>query len=131
MDNSDTKKKVLEALEEKHGIVSEACRSIGLARSTYYDWINSDPDFKKAVNDVNEAAIDYVEGRLFQKISGITMKGKGSSDDEPATYEVPPSDTAIIFYLKTKAKHRGYVEKTEQEHSGSVTLHQITGMTVT
>lgn len=109
----DRQKEILAALEDKHGIVSEACNSINFPRSTFYDWLKNDPDFKKAVDDIQETAIDYVEGKLFQKISGVTMKGKGP--DEEDVYSIPPSDTAIIFYLKTKAKHRGYIERSEMD----------------
>ena len=33
--------------------------------------------------------------------------------------------TAIIFFLKTKGKKRGYVERQEMEHSGAVDNHLI------
>ena len=107
----DTKKAILQALEDKYGIVSEACKSIGFSRSTFYDWLKNDPEFKKEVDDVQETAIDYVEGKLFQKISGVVL-GK-VHDGAIVAYDLPPSDTAIIFYLKTKAKHRGYIERQE------------------
>lgn len=114
------KKELLEALEDYKGIVSTACKSVGLSRTTFYDYVNTDPEFAKAVEQVNESAIDFVEGKLFEKINGITMLGKGGGDEEDPTYTLPPSDTAIIFYLKTKGKKRGYVEKQEVEHSGSL-----------
>lgn len=109
------KKTVLEALEISKGIVTDACKATQLPRSTFYNWLNTDSEFKLAVDDIQEVAIDYVEGKLFEKIQGVTVKGKGKDDDEgePPTYELPPSDTAIIFYLKTKAKRRGYVERQE------------------
>ncbi len=110
------KKQLLEALETYKGIVSTACKSVGLSRTTFYDYVNEDPEFSKAVDAVNESAIDFVEGKLFEKINGITMLGKGGSgdeDDDEPTYTLPPSDTAIIFYLKTKGRKRGYVEKVE------------------
>jgi hypothetical protein len=112
MDNK--KRGILKELEKQHGIVSAACHNVGLPRSTFYLWCNSDQEFKKAVDDIQEVAIDYVESKLFEKIQGVTIKGKGArdEDDEPPVYELPPSDTAIIFYLKTKGKKRGYIEKT-------------------
>jgi len=107
------KSQILEALEEYNGIVSSACASIGLARSTYYLWLKEDAEFAKQVDDITDVAIDFVESKLFEKIKGVQVMGKED------VYDLPPSDTAIIFYLKTKGKKRGYVEKSE------VTNHNI------
>ena len=109
MDN--IKSEILEALEKYNGIVSTACASIGLARSTFYNWLNADAEFKLDVDEIQEVAIDFVESKLMEKITGIQVMGK----DSP--YDLPPSDTAIIFYLKTKGKKRGYVEKQEIDHT--------------
>ncbi len=111
MDN--IKSEILEALEKHKGIVSTACASIGLARSTYYSWLKDDEPFRLSVEDIQEVAIDFVESKLMEKINGITMLGKEGGDEEYPTYTLPPSDTAIIFYLKTKGKKRGYVERSE------------------
>lgn len=117
------KKELIQALARYKGIISTACDSVGLSRTTFYDYVNTDEAFAKEVENVNEAAIDFVEGKLFEKINGISMLGKGGTGDEgdeDPVYTLPPSDTAIIFYLKTKGKKRGYVEKSEVEHSGSL-----------
>ena len=92
---------LLKALKIARGIVTTACDAVGLTRKTYYDYYNSDPDFKREADDVQETAIDFVEGKLFEQIeSGIP--------------------TSTLFYLKTKAKHRGYIERTEVSHTGSI-----------
>lgn len=112
MDDLDNrKKKVLEALEDAHGIITTACQNAQVPRSTFYTWIDADPVFKAAVEAVNDVAIDFVESKLFEKINGVAMAGKG--EDGENIYFQPPSDTAIIFYLKTKAKKRGYIERQE------------------
>lgn len=118
------KKQLIEALDKYKGIVSTACKSVGLSRTTFYDYVNGDPEFAKQVEEAQENAIDFVEGKLFEKINGIQMLGKGGSedDDDEPTYTLPPSDTAIIFYLKTKGKKRGYIEKTEVYNSGSISV---------
>lgn len=114
MDNSDNRKRALiEALEKYNGIVSSACRATDIARSTFYQWLNTDEEFKTQVEEIQEVAIDNVESKLFEKINGIKVAKKNADNPEEDIYEVPPSDTAIIFYLKTKAKKRGYVEKVE------------------
>lgn len=120
MDNK--KREIVEAMSECYGIVTDACKKTKTPRSTYYKWLNEDAEFKAAIQDTQEEAIDFVEGKLFQKINGVTM-GKIDDDGELQVYEIPPSDTAIIFYLKTKAKQRGYVERTEIQHSGDLSIN--------
>lgn len=116
------KKALLTVLAKTKGIVLTACQSVGISRTQFYNYVNSDEKFAARVAEIQEEAIDFVESKLMEKINGITLLGKGSSgeDEEDPTYTLPPSDTAIIFYLKTKGKKRGYVERTEVENSGTV-----------
>lgn len=91
----DTKKKeVISELVKQKGIVTIACNNVGLSRSTFYSWLESDANFAKEVEDAREQAIDYVESKLFNLIE---------NDDT----------TATIFFLKTRGKKRGYVERQE------------------
>jgi hypothetical protein len=97
-----TKKKkelLLIALEKSLGVITTAIKSVGINRGTYYLWINNDEEFKKAVDELPDIALDFAESKLHSLIQ----------DKNP---------TAIIFFLKTKGKHRGYVEKQEIEHQG-------------
>ena len=78
------------------GNITASCKEAEIDRKTYYNWLEADPDFKQAVEDINEESVDFAESSLKQQIKdGDT--------------------TATIFYLKTKGKKRGYVEKTETE----------------
>ena len=89
------KEKLLEALKETRGLIYHACKKAGnISRSTYYRYMRDDKEFAEAVEEIKESQIDYVEGQLIKNIS----KGK---------------ETSIIFYLKSKAKKRGYTEKSE------------------
>lgn len=112
---NNNKKRALECLEESKGIVSAACQNANISRTQFYEWVNTDPEFKAAVEAVNESAIDHVESKLLEKINGVSMATKTNEEGEPIVYSLPPSDTAIIFYLKCKAKKRGYVERAELE----------------
>ena len=102
---------MLEALQNSRGVVTTACEASGVPRSSFYRYMEDDTVFAEAVKDIDNTAIDFVENKLFQQIeTGNTA--------------------CIIFFLKTRAKHRGYVEKTETEHSGSVAIEQITGIEI-
>ena len=69
--------------------------------------MKEDPEFAKAVEDIKEAQIDYVEGELIKNIA----QGK---------------ETSIIFYLKSKAKKRGYTDKSEVDiTSGGKSISDI------
>ena len=97
MDKSDTRKKqLIEALERSLGVVTTACKQVNVARSTYYKWMDEDKEFKREVDDIANIAIDFAESQLHKQIrDGNT--------------------SATIFYLKTKGKARGYVERQEIE----------------
>ena len=81
----------LDALEQTLGIVSTACNRVNIPHSRYRKWMERDPEFKKAVEQVADVTIDYVETQLFRQIQ------EGNAQ-------------ATMFYLRTRAKHRGYVE---------------------
>ena len=86
---------MLECLVNSNGIVTVACHNAGISRKTHYDWLNSDSTYFAQVEDIQNVAIDFVESMLFKNI----QQGREAS---------------IIFFLKTRAKHRGYSENVEQ-----------------
>ena len=92
-----SKKALIEALEKSLGVVTTACKRVGVGRTTYYDWYNNDKEFKARVDDLQNVALDFAESQLHRQIA-------------------ENNTSATIFYLKTKGKHRGYVERTE--HTG-------------
>lgn len=89
------KKRLLQCLEKTLGIVTAACKKANITRQTYYLYYRKDVDFANSVDEIQNMTLDFAEGKLLENI----QKG---------------SDTAVIFYLKTKGKKRGYIERTEQ-----------------
>ena len=85
---------MIEALEKSLGVVTTACKSVGISRQTHYEWYKEDESYRKQVDDVADIALDFAESQLHKQISN----GEVSS---------------TIFFLKTKGKKRGYVERTE------------------
>ena len=106
MDKTEQHKKaMLDALEKSLGVVTSACKSVGVGRTTHYLWMDTDPEYKAAVEELSDVAIDFAESQLHKQIKD------GNS-------------TATIFFLKTKGKKRGYVERQEVDVS-SGKLFQI------
>jgi len=105
------KKAMIAALEKTLGNVSEACKHVDVHRATHYDWYNDDPEYKAAVDSIADMALDFVEGKLFQMIDGPTKEVM--TDEGIQQIKDSPVPSAVIFYLKTKGKKRGYIERTE------------------
>jgi hypothetical protein len=99
MTNKDINKKaMLDALEKSLGVVTSACKSVDISRETHYRWLREDADYKAAVDELSDVALDFAESQLHKQIKD------GNS-------------TATIFFLKTKGKKRGYVERQELDVS--------------
>ena len=88
------KKGLLDALEKSLGIVTSACKQVGIGRTTFYNYYNEDKEFKASVDDVQNMSLDFAESKLLEQIKN-------------------GSTAATIFYLKTKGKQRGYTDKSE------------------
>ncbi len=85
---------MLKALEQSLGVVTVACKKANIPRSTFYKWVNEDIEFANQVKDIENIALDFAESQLHKQIS-------------------ENSTSATIFYLKTKGKKRGYIERQE------------------
>ena len=104
--NTIKKKAMIDTLVKSLGVVTLACKEVGIARQTHYVWYNEDLEYKKAVDDISDVALDFAESMLHKKIQD--------------------KDTiATIFYLKTKGKKRGYIERQETEHFGKIKISFI------
>jgi hypothetical protein len=88
------KESILKALEASLGVVTIACKKLDIPRSTFYKWCKEDKEFAKQVKDIENIALDFVESKLHNQIED-------------------GNTSATIFYLKTKGKKRGYIEKSE------------------
>ena len=85
------KKAMIHAMHTTLGNVTASTREVGIHRDTHYRWMNEDVKYHNAVKEAIEIDLDFSEAALRKRIqAGDT--------------------TAIIFHLKTKGKHRGYVE---------------------
>jgi hypothetical protein len=95
------KKAMLEALEKSLGIVTTAAKMVGITRIVHYQWMHADPEYKLAVDELQDMVLDFAESQLHKQIK------EGNT-------------TATIFYLKTKGKKRDYIERTEIKHETGI-----------
>lgn len=93
------KETLLKALEKSLGVVTTACQKTDVSRATYYRWLEEDEEFATQAKAIQDVALDFAESKLFEQIQD-------------------GSTAATIFYLKTKGKRRGYIERQELEHTG-------------
>ena len=85
---------IIAAIQKARGNLSHAARIVGCARTTLHRYVNKYSTVADAYENENEKTIDHVEDQLLRQIDDGNI-------------------TAIIFFLKTKAKHRGYIERAE------------------
>lgn len=47
--------------------MTAACRAAGIGRTTWYDWVNEDPEFARALAHAEEEAADSLEAAARQR----------------------------------------------------------------
>ena len=87
---------MIQALEQQLGIITAAAKQAGIDRKTHYRWLESDPEYKEAAEAIPEIVLDFAENSLYKQIKEGNV-------------------AATIFFLKTRGKERGYIERVQQE----------------
>lgn len=92
------REEIVQTYKKKGCNISATCTALSICRQTFYNWRNADETLKQMLEEAEEAMIDFAESKLIEHISNGDV-------------------TSLIFFLKTKGKKRGYVEKTESDVS--------------
>lgn len=90
----NTAQRIIDAIHKSQGLLTLAAPAARVSYGTMMRYMNDFESVKQASIEAREHMIDFAESKLYQNIK--------SGDN-----------TAIIFYLKTQAKHRGYIERAE------------------
>ena len=89
-----TAQRIIDAIRESSGLLTLAAKKANLTYKTIWQYSQDFPSVKQAVVESKERMLDFAEGKLYEKIK-------------------EGDNTAIIFYLKTQGKGRGYIERSE------------------
>lgn len=77
------KKKFIESYQKTNGNITDSAAITGIARGTYYNWLEADKDFAMAILDSEANLNDEIRQVLISKAAEGDM-------------------TAVIFYLKNR-----------------------------
>ena len=89
-----TEEQISEAITQSDGNIAVASRSLKCGKNTVRSYIDRSLKLQQVLKDARECFIDFAEHKLREHIEKNNL-------------------VATIFFLKTQAKHRGYVERPE------------------
>ena len=102
-------KQIIEALKATHGFQSQACKllerqlNISFTTSAMSKRISASEEIRSALSEMLTADLDYAENKMWELIKNGNV-------------------AALLFYLKTKGKERGYAERRELTGSNGTPL---------
>lgn len=111
---NDVKDDIISCIREGDSNIL-ACKKVGISKSTFYEWLESYPDFsdslKKARKEFRETIVQTLEQSLWKRAAGYeveevkneyrTLKdgGKVLVKSSKTTKHFPPDTGALIFAL--------------------------------
>jgi hypothetical protein len=101
-----TVRRIEEQLAVKRGNVAATARALGVHRTTIHRRIQKSPVLQAALEEARETMLDNAERQLYDEaLDGNTA--------------------ALIFFLKTQGKSRGYTERHELTGADGKAVHII------
>lgn len=104
----------------------EAAQALGISEMTLNQWKARHEDFRAALQIAKDIADGRIEAMLYHKAHGYTYRSEkvfctdGVVTRVPVLEHVPPSDTAMIFWLKNRQRERW---RDEKQISGEVDVN--------
>ena len=89
-----TEDQMAEAITRADGNLTVAAKSLKCTRETVRRYVNRSLKLGGVLEDARETLIDFAEHKLHEHIQNDNL-------------------IATIFFLKTQARHRGYIERPE------------------
>ena len=89
-----TAEQIVAQVKNSGGFVTEIARRLEVSRRTVYNYKEKYATVTEAIFEEKEGLLDLAESELLRQVRAGHM-------------------TAIIFYLKTQGKGRGYIERQE------------------
>lgn len=110
----------------------QAAEALGVTVMTIHRWKVRDPEFAAALRIGKDIADGLVEATLYQKARGYSFRSEkifhheGEITRVETIEHVPPSDTALIFWLKNRQRDKwrdvqDHKLQGEVEHRVSIT----------
>lgn len=94
------KERFLDAFKTSNGLLLHTCQNVNVCKDQVYKWLDNDPEFKEAYEDIKKSSIEFVEGQL------MTLIRQGNA-------------AAIMFFLKCRA-HWKESSKIEIDNPNSI-----------
>lgn len=88
--------KIAEVYKKKGCNITAACAALNITRQTFYNRKAKSKKLQELVDEADESLLDFAESKLVEHINDGDV-------------------TSLIFFLKTKGKKRGYIERSEHD----------------
>ena len=88
--------RIAEVYKKKGCNVTATCAALNISRRTFYNKKEKSKTLQDLLAEADESMLDFAESKLIEHINNNDI-------------------TSLIFFLKTKGKKRGYVERTEHD----------------
>ena len=89
-----SKTALIEALKKHDGNMASCAKEFSCSRALVWSYVDRDRQLRELTDELQETFIDEAESQLYKAIREGNV-------------------VATIFFLKTKARHRGYSERLE------------------
>lgn len=88
--------RIAEVYKKKGCNITATCAALNISRRTFYQKKEKSKSLQDLLAEADESMLDFAESKLIEHINNNDT-------------------TCLIFFLKTKGKKRGYVERTEHD----------------